>query len=72
MGKLMRLINQSSSYAGLAGIIGGLGMIFDINEAAPLAEAVAQGGIHVASGNLVFGLGTILAGAIAVFRDEKK
>ncbi len=65
---LQSRLKEPSSYAGLAGILTGLGMIFDINEAPAVAEAAGQAAQVVAqSGDWKMGLLTVSFGALASF-----
>lgn len=71
--KILERAAEPSSYAGLAGIIMGLGTLFDINEAQPVADAVGSAAdIVVATGNPTFGLAMLVSGILAAFLPERK
>ena len=65
---------EGSTYGGLAGLIGGLGLLFNVNEAPAIADAVAQGGSAIVSGQAALGVGAIVAGILAALfpdRDDR-
>lgn len=72
MSIIKKRFSEPSTYAGLAGILLGLGQLFKINEAASLADVVTQTGTIAATGNVSVAIGVAVAGVLAVFLPEKK
>jgi len=73
MQKVLNRASEPSTYAGLAGIVSGLGMIFDINEAEPIVQAAGHAAEAVlATGNPAMGIATLLFGLLGVFMPERK
>ena len=60
-------LDEPSTYAGLAAVIAGLGQMFQITEAAPVADAVNQ----VAQQPSWQGAVVAALGLLAVFKREK-
>lgn len=63
---------EPSTYAGIAAIIGGAGVIGKVNEAPAIADAISGASLPLAQGNWQVGIGMILAGILSVFLKEKK
>jgi len=62
---------EPSTYAGIAAIIGGAGVLGKVNEAPAIADAVNTAAIPLAQGNWQVGLGMIVAGILSVLLKEK-
>lgn len=62
---------EPSTWGGLSLLIYGLGELFKISEAAPVAETVAQGGQSVAGGDYAGGITIMVGGILAALLGEK-
>lgn len=62
---------EPSSYAGLAAIIAGIGLLGDIHEAPQIAATVEQAGAAITGGNFALGVGALVAGLAGIFLPER-
>lgn len=62
MNRLIKRLSEPSTYAGLAGIAAGIGMVGKVNEAETVANIISTNGPAV---------GGMLAGLLAMFMGEK-
>lgn len=66
---------EASTYGGFAGIVAGLGLLLKVDEAPAIADAVAQGGQAIVTGQTGLGVGAIVAGilgALLADRDDRQ
>lgn len=67
---MLKRLKEPSTYAGIAAIIAGGGMIAKVNEAPAVAHAVSSAGAQLAAGDY-FGAAMIFFGAFATFMKER-
>lgn len=68
MNWLLNRLNEASTYAGLAGIISGVGILAHVNEAPAIAHAVEVAAPSLSSGQWYIGVGSLIAGIVAAFK----
>ena len=72
MSWLLNRFVEPSSWGGLGLITMGLGNLFRVNEAAPIAEAIGQGGAMVVqTGDPITGLIAAAVGLMSFFLQER-
>lgn len=63
---------ERSTYEGLGAVIAGLGLIFKINEAPVVADAVSAAADVAVSGDLMTAGGLFFLGLLRILKQEKK
>lgn len=61
-------LGESSTYAGIASVIMGAGILGHVNEAPAIAHAVEAAAPSLVSGQWYIGAGALLAGIVAAFK----
>jgi len=61
-------VREPSTYAGLAAVISGGGILFKINEAPAIAGAIQNAGGALAAGDWVNGVAVMILGIVAAFK----
>lgn len=66
----LRRVSEPSTWAGIAAVVSGAGVLGKVNEAPAIADAIGQAGPALASGDYLGG-GMIIAGALAMLLKDK-
>lgn len=61
-------LREPSTYAGLAAVVSGLGVLGKVNEAPAIVDAIGIASAPLSQGQWIVGLGTLFAGLMAAFR----